>query len=61
MKDSEVVLDAVGVMFIVHAGCTGGQGAGAEPLLSGFECTPADMAATFKPHAWSLLELLSPK
>lgn len=32
-----------------------------EPLLTGFECTPAGMAAAFQPMGWELTELLGPK
>lgn len=32
-----------------------------EPLLTGFDCTTAGMAAAFKPMGWGLTELLSPK
>lgn len=43
--------------------CAGGQALAArgEPLLSGFETAPADFAAYWRPHGWSVAALLDAK
>ena len=41
--------------------CMQAMKARGEPLLTGFECTPAGMAAAFQPKGWELTELLGPK
>ena len=43
--------------------CAGAQALAArgEPLLSGFETAPADFAAYWRPHGWSVAALLDAK